>query len=140
MSNAKSSTAVVEVVKSTFPVTPGGAIDHLYKLRAKRKAVEARVAEMKSIEDELEEHIFGLLNPLRLEAARGKSAQASISTRIIPQAEDWDAVYAYVRKQNRFDLLHKRLTEGVVKEMWEAGEEVPGVGRVSKRVLHLTKV
>jgi hypothetical protein len=44
-----------------------------------------------------------------------------------PKATDWPTVWEYVRENNAFHLLHKRLTTLAVKELWDAGLDVPGV-------------
>ena len=39
----------------------------------------------------------------------------------------WEPLYAFIKKTGRFDLLQRRLSEGAVKEMLEAGKAVPGI-------------
>jgi len=45
----------------------------------------------------------------------------------VPRATDWAQVWTYVRENNSFDMLHKRLTETAVMARIDAGESVPGV-------------
>lgn len=44
-----------------------------------------------------------------------------------PTVEDWNALYVYIRENNAFELLHRRVTESAVQERWFDGVAVPGV-------------
>lgn len=48
----------------------------------------------------------------------GKEVTAAMEDAIAPKVEDWDEVYAYIRQNNRFDLLHKRVSSGLINEMY----------------------
>lgn len=127
-------------VTEVFPTIPGKAIDLLFKKRTARLKKQAELKKMTATEDALEAHIIGLLNPLQLASARGAQAQATITTRVVPTIEDDAKFFAYLKRTGQFDLLQKRLAVTAVRERWDDHAEVPGVGRFSERVLHLTKV
>lgn len=41
--------------------------------------------------------------------------------------DDWEAIYKYVRRYNRFELLQKRISSTTLKELVDAGKRPPGV-------------
>lgn len=55
-------------------------------------------------------------------------------------AEDWEAVEAHVRATGDVSLFEKRLAQARLKSMFEAGEVVPGVGRMVNKGLSVRKV
>ena len=72
-------------------------------------------------------------------AMGGKMGVVKLHESIEPIAEDWPKTWAFIKEHDAFELLHKRLTVTAVKERWEHGEEIPGVGRVPKYSLTVSK-
>lgn len=117
----------------------GTAIDMLYQLRTERLAVEKTVKEMKSKELELRVYIKGLLDAASLEGGRGQTASTSIIHSVEPTVKDWAAFYAYVKENDCFDMLQRRVSATAVKDRWEAGVVIPGVDKFDTWDLSLTK-
>jgi len=58
---------------------------------------------------------------------------------------NWDEVYGYIVKNFKknpgvFALLQKRVGEVAVKEIWEAGKEVPGTQPLDVPTVRLNKL
>lgn len=127
-------------LKYAVPKQVGAAIDLLYRVRADRKALQAKMEAEKEQEGLIEGKIFDQFGKQEIEGARGKLAQCSIKRSEIPTADDWEAIERHVRKTGEFDLLHRRLTLDAVRQRWAAGKTVPGVEVFHKVGLSLTKV
>ena len=118
----------------------GNLIDQLYQLRQDRLKVEKEVAAMKSQETELRARIMEELDDVGLAKATGAVATAGIIQSIQPYVEDWEQVHAYVRANNRFDLLQKRLSAPAWRSLIEEdGQLVPGTLVTEVRDISLTK-
>lgn len=117
----------------------GSMIDGLYDLRAQRLAIEKQVEELKASETQMREAIISTLKESGLEGAKGEVATASIQYKIKPNVTDWDAVYAYIREQDMFALLQKRLTTTLWAALQEDGITVPGTEPVPVVDLSLTR-
>ena len=117
----------------------GSMIDGLYDLRAQRLAIEKQVEELKAAETEMREAIIGTLKESGLEGAKGEAATASLQYKIKPNVQDWDAVYAYIRENDMFALLQKRLTTTLWAALQEDGITVPGTEGIPIVDLSLTK-
>lgn len=122
------------------PKTVGESVDLLFALRTKRKQKEAETAAMKEEEAKLEDAIFGKFEKADLEGARGRRAQASVSSSDVPTLDDWQKLEKHLRRTGEFDLLQRRLSVEAVRERWEAKKAVPGVGVFTRIRLHLTAV
>jgi len=61
------------------------------------------------------------------------------SVNTLPVAKDWEAIYEYVKENDAFYLLFKRLSSTAYKEMLEAGEVLPGAESYEKETISITK-
>ena len=57
-----------------------------------------------------------------------------------PVVQDWDKFYANLKKKGEFDLLNRALNKRAVKERWEDGKTVPGVGTFKVTTVSVTKL
>jgi hypothetical protein len=112
----------------------GYDIDRLYAVRGERKAREAEVADLLRVEKELEAKIIEKLSSQKLTGAKGSWAQFSITEVEVPKVTNWPDLYNFIRLNNAFELLHKRIgvTEWAVYR--EEGIIIPGT-----EVLQITK-
>lgn len=127
-------------VKYKFPKAMGACADRLYELRNKRLAMQKEVDAVAAEESALKEHIINTLPKSEASGVAGKLARVTVVTKQVPQVEDYDKFYAYVKKTNSFDLLQKRLADSAIKERWEAGKEVPGVKAFNAVSVSINKV
>jgi hypothetical protein len=122
-----------------LPKTIGAAADKLYKLRAKRLALQAQVEAMAAQENAIKEYVIKTLPKYQASGVAGRVARVQLDKRDIPQAKSWPDIYKFILKHKDFSLLQRRLNEGTVKEHWEAGEAVPGVTKFTAIVVSVTK-
>jgi len=127
-------------VKYKFPKALGACADKLFELRNKRLAEQKKVDEIAAEETALKNHIIENLPKSEASGVAGKLARVTVVTKQVPQVKDWDAFYKYVKKTGSFDLMQKRLIDGAIKERWEAGKEVPGVGHFNAVSVSINKV
>jgi hypothetical protein len=127
-------------VKYKFPKALGACADKLYELRAKRLAEQKKVDEIAAEETALKNHIIENLPKSEASGVAGKLARVTVVTKQIPQVQDWDAFYKYVKKTGSFDLMQKRLTDAAIKERWEAGKEIPGVGHFNAVSVSINRI
>ncbi len=67
----------------------------------------------------------------------GLSANVSISETDVPTVKDWDLVYDYIKTNDSFYLLQKRMSAAAFRELLNLGHEVPGVEIFKDRKLNL---
>jgi hypothetical protein len=122
-----------------FPKTIGGAADRLYKLREERLELSKKVDALKAKESDLHTHIIALMNKARITSGRGKLATVSISPKTVPSVVNWSKVYGYIKKNNAFDLLQRRMGVEAWRDRREAGETIPGIEAVDINSVSCTK-
>jgi hypothetical protein len=117
----------------------GEMIDKLYELRETRLELDRTVADLKSQEVAARLMIKEKLEEVGLAKASGKRATCGITSKIEPIIEDWDKVHDFIRTENRFDLLQKRLSAPAWRELQENNILVPGTESVVVFDVSLTK-
>jgi len=127
------------MVESPENMSLGTAIDLLYDKRAGRLHLEKDIKRLKSEELALRIYIKQLLDKASLEGGKGQTASASIVHQTEPTAKDWPAIYAFIRENDAFDMLQRRLSSTAVKDRWESGIIVPGVEKFDTWDLSVTK-
>lgn len=145
--------------KQTFkaPKNLGAAADKFYELRQERLTIAgAATKQIEPIQKEesfLREHLIELLPASDATGVAGKLVRVSIKKGTEPVAEDWPKIYAHIveqylaakKKKNglhdgAFALLNRALNSATVKEMWDAGAAVPGVGKFQTKSLSVNKL
>lgn len=117
----------------------GELIDALYATRQMRLDKSKEVDALKGEETVLRGKILDLLDAQGMAKASGLSATCGVKESLEPITTDWEQVHEYIRTENRFDLLQKRLSAPAWRELLASGIQVPGTEQVTVRDLSLTK-
>lgn len=126
--------------KFQVPKTLGACADALYKLKEQKTDLNRQITAIEEQEKLVKEHLIQNLPKDDARGVMGKLSKASIVTKVIPTANDWDAFYKYVLKKKDFSLMQRRLSEGAIRERWEAGEKLPGVEPFNVVTVSVTKL
>ena len=120
-------------------LTLGQAIDNLYTARAARLAKAKEVKDLQVTEAIAKAQVLQMLNDTGLAKASGMTATASITTEDIPFIKDWEAVHEYIKINDRFDLLQKRIGVVAWRDLFKDGILVPGTEPAVDTDISLTK-
>ena len=120
-------------------MTLGEVIDNLYETRAARLTLSKQVEELKQQEAVIREELLRMLNDVGLKKASGELATVGVNTSIQPLTTDWVQIHSYIRNEDRFDLLQKRLATFAWRELYDTGILVPGTEPFEETDLSLTK-
>ena len=120
-------------------LTLGQAIDNLYAARAARLAKAKEVKDLQVLETIAKAQVLQMLNAIGLAKASGMTATASITTEDIPFIKDWEAVHEYIKINDRFDLLQKRIGVVAWRDLFKDGILVPGTEPAVDTGISLTK-
>lgn len=118
-----------------------GILADLFKdYETQRLALDKESAKVKELEVLAKETLIAQMLHQQVSAVGGSKFTATIKRKEKPHAKDWPAIWNYMRDNNDFSLVQKRLSEAAVAEHWEAGEEVPGVEKFPVYTLSMSKV
>lgn len=123
-----------------LPPTLGACADEYYSIREKRLAIQRKIEEMEAREKVLKEHLIAQLPKSDANGITGRKCRVTVVVQKKPTVEDWDALYKHVKKTGEFEFFTRRVNESAVKERWEAGKKVPGVGVFQYVTLSINKL
>jgi len=113
--------------------------DAYQRARETRLFQEKLAAKTKEAELLLRSRILGTLRDHEIPTIGGATHNFERVVKEEPQADDWDLVHEHVVQSQEWDLIRRRLGTAAVKERWDVGVEVPGVGRFPVEKLSVTK-
>lgn len=124
-----------------LPKSPAALADLLFQTREARYALQKQVDKLQATETACKEWFIENLPKSQTSGIAGRVARIQLDKKSVPQVQDWDKFYTFVRKdKDGFALLQRRLNETAVKERLEAGEKLPGVGTFIAITVSCTKL
>lgn len=121
-------------------LTTGAAIDAMWSLREKKRALEAGLKELEGEIANVESELMESMKANGIEKATGKHATVSISSSVSANVEDWDTFLAWIYKTKNGHLLQRRVSDPAWREMTEIKGVVPGTQPFVKTRLNLRAV
>lgn len=122
--------------------TIGQLLDQLAEHRKNKADLDAKVKEVEGVINNLKLEILNALQSAGMTKASGKSLTVSIKQEVVPNVTDWDSFYAYIKKNNYFHLLQRRVSTAAWRELHEQlsakKKEVPGTEAFVKVDLSIT--
>jgi hypothetical protein len=114
-------------------------VNNYISLRAQRLSLDKDVAALKEQEETLKDAIIVKFREGSMTACGATNGLVKMTRLVEPVATDWPALWEHIRETGHFELLHKRVANLAVKERWEAGEVIPGVGQQDVYKLSVSK-
>ena len=128
-----------------MPNSLGGAVDLYHDLRELRLMQENLAETTKRRETEVQDHIINNLSKSAAEGGNtgvaGQRYRAQIVVKEKFNAIDWGILHSWIRKNDRFDMLQKRLSDTAVKDFVDQEQRLlPGTERVNVPTVSVTKI
>jgi hypothetical protein len=124
--------------------TLGQLLTKLHKARQKKIVTDAAAKEADGEVETAKKAVLDYLQAQGMEKGGDKNLTVSVTTKTVPTVKDWDAFYAFIKKNNYFHLLHRRVSEPAWREIHEQlaakKKEVPGTEPFTKIDLSVTAV
>lgn len=124
-----------------LPESLGAVVDAYAHTRQLRLAMEKEIDPVRELEGRLREHIVKNLSKGDDTGVAGKKYRAQIVVKTIPKIADFGVLASWIRKNDRFDMLQKRLSEKAVKDWWEQEDRpLPGVEKFHHHDVSVVKI
>lgn len=103
------------------------------------RALEKQITTLRTSKDALEKQLLDQLDAQGVQSVSGHLATAYIAESIVPSIDDWDSFHAFVRKNNAFYLLQRRVNAAPYRELMaeRRNRKIPGATSVTLRTLNL---
>lgn len=129
----------VYAVDGEMPATIGACADELHDVRDVRLLLKKLTEQVERREGAVKEHIIQNLSSSDDTGAAGKRYRVQIKKDEKPRPDDWQQIYAWIKDNDRFDLLQKRLSDNAVMAVLE-NEDIPGMDKMWVPKVSLTKI
>ena len=110
-------------------VTVDAVIKKYMKLRSQKEAVEAeikeRVDKIKADMAKLEAFLKAKMDADGLTSFKSEHGTAFLTTTDFANVDNWDAVLQFIREEEAYDMLERRVSKAAVRGYIEANKEVP---------------
>lgn len=126
--------------KFKLPTTPAECADILYLARQERLDTQKVVDVLDKLETAIEQFFINALPKKGASGIAGKVARAQIKPDPIEIVEDWDKVYAHIKRTGSWDLLQRRINAKAFSERREQGSPVPGSKLLPHQKVSCTKL
>lgn len=119
----------------------GEIVDLLYQTKQERLEIQKQAAALETQEKEIKAWLIDNLPKSEASGVSGKLARATIVTKEEPTVIDERKFRRFLQKTKRYELAHKLRPSGAaIKEAWEEGEEIPGIGPFTVVTVSLNKL
>jgi len=125
-------------------VTVDDVVAAYLKLRLKKEAIEAQVKdEVKTLKDKMEQleaWIKEQADAQGVTSFKTKHGTAFLTTTDYANVADWDSVLTFIRENEAYDMLEKRISKVAVRGYIDANKAVPpGVNYGTKLEVNIRK-
>ena len=126
---------------SPMPASIGRCADLYNDVRTLRLSMAKEVETMQARESEIKNYMIENLSKSVDTGAAGLRYRAQIVTKRKFNIADWGVLTAWIRKNDRFDLIQHRLSDTAAKDFEETeGRPVPGTEAVNVPDVSITKI
>jgi predicted transcriptional regulator len=131
----------MHAITQQAPETVGGLIDELFLLREQRRKLAETDKNLQAQYAELEARLIAALDQQETTQARGRSATATLNEEELATVLDWSQVHEFIRSQNAFHLIQRRINSAAWRELaTERGEPIPGTTVFKRRTIALRRL
>lgn len=124
-----------------LPISLGRCGDLLHDIRELRREMQRQVDAIQAREKEIEEHLVNMFDTSTGDTgAVGERYQVKLEIDRKARIQEWGAFTSWVRKNNLFNLIQKRLADKEVESaIAERGEILPGLEYFRYKWISVTK-
>ncbi len=130
----------MKTAPETPPVKLGEIIDHMLVIRDTRKELDKQSSDLKAEYEELETILLTRLAEEDTTQGRSKTATATISEMTVPTIDDWEKFEEYVKENDAFYMLQRRIAAAAFRELNAQGVTIPGIKPMIQKSISLRRL
>lgn len=103
----------------------GQKIDLYYDVRERKRELNQEIKKLEEMLAALKDELISIMELEGLQKASGEKATASLVARAYPAVEDWETFLAWAVKNERYDMVQRRVNEAPFREFLELQNLTP---------------
>ena len=112
--------------------TLGQISDEILAIQREVKALEDQVDTRKKAKEILVAELMKAAELQKLDKGGGKASAFTIKPQTVPQVENWDMFYEFIKETGYMHLLQRRPGVQACAELWEQNKVIPGVEKFTQ--------
>lgn len=99
-----------------------------------------KVARIDEVMDQIEVALLEQFDANGIDSVKSEAGTAYTTTRVSANVADWDAVLSYIRENDLWSLLERRVSKDAVKQFREENDDLPpGVNWSEEKVINIRR-
>lgn len=128
-------------MSSLTPEAAGNIADQYKEANLARLALAKQVEDLESTERALKQILINHFLASKTRAVSGNNGYVvSLKTKEQPVAKDWLAIQAFIKENDAWDLMQRRLSDSAIAARWAEGIQVTGVESLDVYSLSVKKL
>ena len=122
-----------KATKTAAPSSLGDEGAQLFKLRDRKRELEAQIKALDDEAKEIESRLLKKMGDDKLDkfTVTGHGT-LSVSSSVVADVKDWSELEKFIHKHKYFQLFQRRVSDTAYRELLEAGKKIPGVEPFTK--------
>jgi hypothetical protein len=113
----------------------GTKVNQFLRLKKKISEKQKEVDDMKVQASQMQKELITALEDSGTERMDSALGSVTLKQDTVCHVTNWPKFYGYIKKNNAFELLQKRVGQSAYTEYLEAGERIPGTEKMNKKKL-----
>lgn len=130
----------VKAGKKLSPRAMGVLADTFKQIETERLKADKVAEALKVEETAIKLALIAAMRKAEINAIGGSTYATELKSEDRPTVKDWPKFYEYIKANDAFELLERRISSSATKERWEDGIAIPGVDRFQVDKLSFTKL
>jgi len=136
-------------LEDTKTTTLGARVDNLFAMEQQLENLQVKLSRTKTYQNiealkvditAAKEELLHEYEDASLTAAAGQHARLVLNKTETWTPFDWPLVVKFIKKNDAYDLLHRRVSTAAVRERIENGVAIPGLQKFVKKTLRIKGV
>ena len=113
--------------------------ENLKRIRVKITDFNNQAKSLTKDKEEIEKLLIDEMDKVNTDTISNAFGTFKRTATKMPQVEDWEAVHKYIRENDAFYLMYKRIGQVAYQELIDAGSTVPGINTYTKNGISVYK-
>lgn len=111
-------------------------LHRIFEIRTERAALEAKDKELREEFSMLEQVLLARADEQGATRISTSDGTAIVSEEELPQVDDWDIFHGWIKDNDAFYMLQRRVASAAYREAIKSGQTIPGISTYVKRGLN----
>lgn len=125
------------VIQENSPRTTADMMARLFEIRSEKAALKDKEKSLSAEADLIEAELLKRMDEQGSTRVSTSLGTAIVTETVLPNVNDWDALYEWIKANDAFHILQRRVSSPAYRELLDTGTELPGTNPYRERSISL---